>query len=205
MLKTLHFFSLLGLVVFSLSSAQEIDAQGAFEAKCQLCHTVKAVTPEEKEKLLGPPIDEVLYHVKERYPIKADAVKFMADYIREPKVEKALCASMDKFGLMPSMKKTVSPKEAEAIASMLFDTYPRKSFAKKEKKSRAGVSFETIDSDGDGVISPEEFRIFRARRNGIDPEKFRADLYFKKVDLNGDGVMDRKEFEAMRKARMSQE
>jgi hypothetical protein len=145
-----------------------------------------------------------MYHVKEKYPIRVDAVKFMADYTLEPKVEKALCASMDKFGLMPSMKKTVTPEEAVAISEMLFDRFPRPEFARQEKKSREGIRFSDLDADGNGYVTPEEFRNFRARRNGIDPENFKADLYFKKVDKNGDGRMSPEEFEAMRQAKMKQ-
>ena len=194
-----------GMILSLITAALQgggIDAKAAFKSKCLLCHTVKRVTPAEKEKLLGPPADEVMYHVKERYPIKEDAVKFMADYILEPKVEKALCASMDKFGLMPSMKASVTPEEARAIAGMMFDAFPRPDFTLREKKSRRGITFADLDTDGDGSVSPEEFRNFRARRNGIDPEKFKADLYFQKVDLDRDGKMSPGEFEAMRKARM---
>jgi mono/diheme cytochrome c family protein len=192
---------LAGVLGMTTLYGAQIDAAAAFRAKCLLCHTTKAVAGKEKEKLLGPPVDEVLFHVKEKYPIKEDAVKFMADYIREPKVEKALCASMDKFGLMPAMKSTVSPEEAAAIASMLFDRFPRPEFARQEKKNREGLRFSDLDADGDGYVTPEEFRDFRARRNGIDPEKFKADLYFKKVDKNGDGRMSPEEFEAMRRAK----
>jgi hypothetical protein len=190
------------LLALTLSHAAGIDAEAAFKSKCKICHTTKAVTAEEKDRLLGPPIDEVMYHVKEKYPIRVDAVKFMADYTLEPKVEKALCASMDKFGLMPSMKKTVTPEEAVAISEMLFDNFPRPEFARQEKKSREGIRFSDLDADGNGYVTPEEFRNFRARRNGIDPEKFKADLYFKKVDKNGDGRMSPEEFEAMRQAKM---
>lgn len=185
----------------SRAGADEAKAKAAFRAKCILCHTTKTVTPQGKDKLLGPPADEVMYHVKEKYPIKEDAVKFIADYILEPKVEKALCASMDKFGLMPSMKTSVSPDEARAIASMMFDSFPRSEFSGKEKKNRKGISFATIDTDKDGFVSPEEFRIFRAKRNGLDPKKFKADLYFQKIDLNRDGKMSPEEFEKMRRAR----
>jgi mono/diheme cytochrome c family protein len=202
MKKTVWKTGLTLVLTFAALQGAGIDAKEAFKAKCLLCHTTKAVTPPEKEKLLGPPADEVMFHVKERYPIKADAVRFVADYILEPKVEKALCASMDKFGLMPSMKATVTPEEARAIAAMMFDAFPRSEFTRREKKSREGISFETVDTDGDGFVTPGEFRNFRAKRNGIDPGKFKADLYFQKVDLNKDGKMSPEEFEAMRKAKM---
>jgi len=184
-------------------TAGTIDARAAFKNKCLLCHTVRIkIPPAEREKLLGPPVNEVMYHVKEKYPIKEDAVAFMADYILHPTVEKALCASMDKFGLMPSMKSSVSPAEARAIASMLFDRFPRTDFSRSQERSRRGVTFSDLDSDGDGFVSPDEFRKFRAKRNGMDVKSFKADLYFRKVDLNGDGRMSPEEFEAMRQKKM---
>jgi len=178
------------------------EAEKLFRLHCTLCHTTRNVSSAEKSRLLGPPVDEVMYHVKEKYPIREDAVKFMADYILEPKVEKALCASMDKFGLMPSMKSSVTPKEAKEIASMMFDVFPRPEFSRQEKKSREGITFAAIDTDGDGFVSPGEFRDFRAKRNGIDPKEFKADLYFRKIDLDGDGKMSPKEFETMRRQKM---
>jgi mono/diheme cytochrome c family protein len=185
--------------------AGTVDAQAAFQRQCAMCHTTKGtLSPKEKETLMGPPIDEVLYHVKERYPIRTDAVKFMADYIRHPQVEKALCPSMDKFGLMPSMAKTVSAEEAQAISAMLFDTYPRKSFARQERRQRSEVRFADLDANGDGSVSPREFREFRARRNGLDPRSFKADLFFKKIDRNGDGRLSPQEFEALRQAARSE-
>ncbi len=186
------------VLLISVCAAKPIDGQEAFRNKCQLCHTVETVTADEKDRLPGPPADEVMLHVKERYPVKADAIRFIVDYTLEPAVEKALCASMDKFGLMPSMQKAVTLEEAQAIAEMMFDTFPRPEYARKEKKSREGITFATLDTNADGYITPEEFRIFRAKRNGIDPKKFKANLYFQKVDINHDGRMSPEEFEAMR-------
>jgi len=183
--------------------AAGIDADAAFRSKCLLCHTTKTVTPREKEKLLGPPVDEVMLHVKEKYPIKEDAVKFMTDYILHPTVEKALCASMDKFGLMPSMRSSVDPAEAEAIVSMMFDRFPRAAYISGARKSRKTIGFATLDADGDGYISPKEFRNFRAKRNGIDPKTFKADLYFRKIDRDGDGRISPEEFEAMRTTKIN--
>ena len=184
------------------ASASEIDAKLLYKNKCKVCHTTKLVTLQEKGNLTGPPADEVMLHIKERYPEKEEAVKFMVDYIMQPDVQKALCASIDKFGLMPSMKNVVTPDEGAAISEMMFDTFPREAFAKMEMKSREGITFETIDSNGDGGISSEEFKLFRAKRNKIDPESFRGDLYFQKVDLDHDGKMSKEEFQKMREERM---
>ena len=114
-----------------LAAADIPDAAGIFRAKCQLCHTTRQVSSFEREKLLGPPIEEVMLKVKEKYPIREDAVRFIADYVRAPSIDKALCPSLDRYGLMPSLKRTLPKAEAEAVATMLFDTYPRGDAAKR--------------------------------------------------------------------------
>ncbi|QOR61423.1 EF-hand domain-containing protein [Sulfurovum sp. ST-21] len=184
------------------ASSEKIDTRLLYKNKCKICHTTRLVTLQGKGNLTGPPADEVMLHVKEKYPEKEEAVKFMVDYIMDPSVTKALCASIDKFGLMPSMKNTITPNEAKAISEMMFDTFPREAFSKMEMQSRRGITFKTIDRNGDGSISPEEFKLFRAKRNNIDPESFRGNLYFQKVDLDHNGKMSKDEFQKMREGRM---
>jgi len=172
------------------------DAKELFKAKCVMCHTAKEVN--SKQNLIGPPADEVMFHVKEKYSNKKEAIAFMKDYIFNPDPKKALCASMDKFGLMPSQKDIISDKEASEILEFMFDKFPKATFEKKEKKDRANITFDKIDTNNDGFVSPKEFREFRAKRNGIDVKTFKQDLYFKKIDLNNDGKMDKEEFKKMR-------
>jgi len=167
-----------------------------------MCHTTKLISRDQKKGLIGPPIDEVMLHVKEHYPEKKEAVAFIADYLMHPSVDKALCASIDKFGVMPSMKGRINQQEALAVSEMIFEKFPREQFATMEKKSREGITFDTIDIDKDGKITSREFQIFRAKRNHMDPNSFKHDLYFQKIDQNKDGYMDRAEFQKMRKERM---
>ena len=128
--------ALLTLMTGSLAMAGTPDAAEIFHAKCQLCHTTRQVTPSEREKLLGPPVEEVMLKVKEKYPIREDAVRFIADYVRAPSIDKALCPSLDRYGLMPSMEKTLTKAEAEAVAEMLFDTYPRGTVKKPPSRKK---------------------------------------------------------------------
>jgi mono/diheme cytochrome c family protein len=186
----------------ALSAAEPINAQKRFSQSCVVCHSAKLTDPNNKGNLIGPPADEVLMHVKEKFSDKKTAVKFMVDYIMKPDPDKALCASMDKFGLMPSMEGVVTRAEAEAITSMMYDTFPHPEFAQKDQKVREGITFETIDINKDSGISPEEFKNFRAKKNGIDPAKFKHDLYFQRIDLNKDGKMDKEEFKKMRESKM---
>jgi len=202
-MKYTTFTLLTGLILTTITTnaSETIDAKKLFTRSCIVCHTATLTDPNNKGNLIGPPADEVLMHVKEKFTNKEEAVKFMVDYIMKPDASKALCASMDKFGLMPSMEGVVSPEEAKEISAMMYDTFPHEEFAQKDKKVRAGISFETIDTNSDGGISPEEFKNFRAKKNGIDPAKFKHDLYFQRVDTNKDGKMDREEFQRMRESK----
>jgi len=183
------------------SQIRKAEAEKLYKAHCSLCHRTGIIKNVDKSRLLGPPVNEVMYHVKERYPIRVDAIRFMFDYVMKPEVQKALCASMDRFGMMPSMKGVLSGKELRAVLEMMFERFPDSKFAGKEKKERVKITFGMLDRNGDGYVSPEEFREFRARRNGIDPGEFRADLYFEKVDMDRDGKMSPEEFKKMRKAK----
>jgi len=194
---------LLGIYLgVSLLQADESSAKKLYKANCIMCHTTKLITRDQKKGLIGPPIDEVMLHVKERYPDRDKAVNFIADYLMHPSADKALCASIDKFGVMPSMKSRISNDEAVAVSEMIFDKFPRQQFATMERKSREGITFETIDSNGDGKITSKEFQHFRAKRNHMNPDSFKHDLYFQKIDQNGDGFMDKVEFQKMREERM---
>jgi len=109
---------------FSSLQASEKTPQELFTANCTSCHIT--VHQEDESKLLAPPIMGAVRHVKEKYSTKEEAVKFMVDYIQNPAKEKATCedGSIQKFGLMPSLKGAVSPEDLEKIAGYVYDTYP---------------------------------------------------------------------------------
>jgi len=103
-----------------------------FERHCVMCHSL--TRPKDPKNMVAPAIAGVMFHVKERYPNKEDAVRFIVDYVRSPSHDKALCPSVKRFGLMPPIN---LPKEdLEAIASYLFDNFPPEGF-----KHRGGGMF----------------------------------------------------------------
>ena len=189
------------VVLGAFALAGQSDPHKLFDAHCAACHITDLGKMGNKSALIAPPADEVMTHIKEDFPSKTEAVRFMAEYVLHPDPRKAHCASIETFGVMPSQKGVITPEEAEAITGMMYDTYPRAAFTEQENKGgnkHRGMTFETLDLDGDGAITAKEFQLFRARKNHIDPAKFVNTYYFDRLDLNGDGKMDREEFGKMK-------
>ena len=124
-ISIIKWFLLIVLSGSFLIAETSVEGVRIFHNKCQLCHTTEAPESSNQSLLLGPSIETVMLKVKERYPIREDAIKFITDYILNPSINKALCPSLDKYGLMPSMKRILSPDDAKEVAKMLFDTFPR--------------------------------------------------------------------------------
>jgi mono/diheme cytochrome c family protein len=115
---------LIGMGTGGLYAADATSGEALFAANCTACHVTQH--PEDESTLKAPPIMGAVRHVKEKYPTKEAAVKFMVDYIQNPAKEKAACEprSIERFGLMPSLKGAVSPEDLEKIAAYVYDTYP---------------------------------------------------------------------------------
>lgn len=105
-------------------SATELSGEQLLTTNCITCHATQHAADEST--MIAPPIMGVIRHVKEKYPNKEDAVAFMVDYFQNPTKDKAACEpkSIERFGLMPSLKGAVSPEDLEKIASYAYDTYP---------------------------------------------------------------------------------
>ena len=118
----------LSLLVISLgavtSTAQE-KGSTLFEKKCAACHVKQRPAYEEMKNLIAPPIMGVMTHVKNAKTTKTEAVSFINDYIFDPTPAKALCMkqSIERFGLMPSQKGSLTKEESTAIAEYLYDNY----------------------------------------------------------------------------------
>ncbi len=184
------------IAISTVLSASEIDTGKLYENYCVVCHVTDLEKMKDKASLIAPPADEIMEHMKYEFENKEKAVKFMAEYMLTPDPKKALCASIETFGVMPAQKGIITLEEAEAISSMMFDKYPRKEFIADEVKGR--MTFEKLDVNVDGSITAKEYQLFRATKNNIDPSKFINSYYFDRLDLNGDGKMDREEYNIMR-------
>ena len=117
-----------GLTIALEASLFASDAKALFQQKCAVCHMQTKPTPKQRSQMVAPPVLGVMFHVKKRYPNRADAVAFIVDYAHNPSKKKALCPSIKRFGVMPSQKGAVTKDELKAIASYMFDRFPPADF-----------------------------------------------------------------------------
>jgi mono/diheme cytochrome c family protein len=194
-MKKIYLASIALVSIVFAGSGEEL-----FKAKCAACHQVAV---KDKNSLIAPPINKVMMHMHKAFDSKEKAVSFIKEYALNPDPKKTNCPSIDVFGVMPSQKGNVNPKEIEEIANYLYDNFPTKAFMQKrmaQKGMRRGMGgFKMMDTNGDGYISKDEFNAFRAKKEGIDISKFKYDYFFKKLDTNGDGKLDKSEMMQFRK------
>ncbi len=95
------------------------------EKRCGSCHMVSNPTIEQVKHMVAPPMWGVARHLKREIPEKEEFVSFVADYIMDPAEEKIRFnkEAFDRFGLMPSMKGTLTDEEARLVAEYLYKTY----------------------------------------------------------------------------------
>ena len=175
-LKTLTLSTLLIAGMMNIANASE-GAEKIFDNKCAACHS--KTMPKDRSTVIAPALFGVMRHIKMAYPQKEEAVKFMVDYVLEPTKEKAICMpqKIQRFGLMPSQKGNITEEELKEVSEWMFENYPPKNFmgrgqgknsqacnGMQNKGMQGRPNFEDFDSNGDGVISKEEFATFQEGR-----------------------------------------
>ncbi|MEA3456620.1 MAG: hypothetical protein U9R26_08940 [Campylobacterota bacterium] len=133
---------LLPAVVTGMLSAAEMTGEALFETKCSACHLKSR--PDDTSKMKAPPVMGVMRHVKEQYPQKEGAVQFMVDYIQNPTAQKAVCIpqSIERFGLMPSMKGVATTEEFTKIAEYLYDNFGNRGQGRGRGQGRRGQGMQ---------------------------------------------------------------
>ncbi len=117
-------FTLLTVVALSALFGG-VSGRELVEKRCGSCHMVSNPTIEQVKHMVAPPMWGVARHIKREIPQKDEFVSFVADYIMEPAEEKIRFnkEAFRRFGLMPSMKGTMTDAEARLVAEYLYETY----------------------------------------------------------------------------------
>ncbi len=107
--------------------ASEIDI---LKSKCATCHMLEKPTPDMIPTLKAPPMEAVMYHTKLLMNDKEKIKAFIADYVINPAAEKSVCESnkVQQYGVMPSLKGSVSKEELSKISEYLIEHYPSEAF-----------------------------------------------------------------------------
>ncbi len=109
---------------------------------CASCHLLTTPKDSAMTSMKAPAMDGVMFHLKEALGSHKKVKNFIVDYVQNPQLSKTLCESnrVKKFGLMPSLKGSITTKELESISDYLIENYPTKEFIdmrdNKRKNSR---------------------------------------------------------------------
>ena len=122
-MKKLIILALLTANVYASDSAEVL-----FDTKCMMCHS--KTRPADISTVIAPALMGVMRHIKMEYPDRDEAIAFMSDYILNPTIDKAICmpSKIERFGLMPSQKGSVTNKELKEITGWMFDNFPPAGF-----------------------------------------------------------------------------
>ena len=122
--KTVLAVAIIGMGILH---ASEVDL---LKSKCASCHMLERPTADMIPNLKAPPMEAVMYHTKLVMNDKEKMKAFIGDYVINPSAEKSVCESnkVQQYGIMPSLKGSISEKELSEISDYLIAHYPSKEF-----------------------------------------------------------------------------
>ena len=126
MKKIVLFATVMGTLAFANSG------EALIKTKCASCHTLAIPQMEMMPDFVAPPMDAVMFHMKDVITGNDNLKAFIDDYVFDPDVSKSVCESnkVQKFGVMPSQKGKVTKEELAMISDYMIATYPREKFVK---------------------------------------------------------------------------
>lgn len=115
------------IIGMGILHASEVDL---LKSKCATCHMLERPTADMIPDLKAPPIEAVMFHTKLVMNDKEEIKVFITDYVRNPAAEKSVCESnkVQQYGVMPSLKGSISDEELSKISDYLIEHYPSKEF-----------------------------------------------------------------------------
>jgi uncharacterized membrane protein len=95
------------------------EAKQIFEQKCMTCHTI--TPPKDKSTMLAPPMKGVMFHMADEIGDKEKIRAHFNDFVMDPTKEKAICKSVRRFGLMPSLKGQITKEELAIVTDWIIE------------------------------------------------------------------------------------
>jgi cytochrome c len=92
------------------------NAKEIFTQKCAICHTDKSI-----DNRIAPPARGLMLHLKENFKTDKEIISHINSFVLNPTREKAICKSIKKFGLMPSLKGSISRQELSMVSKWMVE------------------------------------------------------------------------------------
>lgn len=115
------------MIGISTLYSNELDL---IKSKCATCHMLEKPTADMIPTLKAPPMEAVMYHINLVMKDKEEVKVFISDYVINPAAEKSVCESnkVQQYGVMPSLKGSISKEDLSKISEYLINHYPSKEF-----------------------------------------------------------------------------
>lgn len=110
---------LISFLLLSTASYGNEKGKILFMDKCSSCHVMEI--PQDRSTLAGPPAKGIMFHMSEAFSNKTDIQKHIEEFVLNPTLEKAICRSTRRFGLMPSQKGLISKEELKIVATWMIE------------------------------------------------------------------------------------
>ncbi len=146
-MKTIATIFILFFSTLMTLSAEEPTGESIYQSKCVECHTLKNPTDmsnEERAEMMktmkAPPMPKVSAQLKNAFDYNETKFRaFVEDYIQNPDANKSLCAPMavKRFGVMPTIGKTLTKEERKVIAKWLYENFNEKAISQNREACNA--------------------------------------------------------------------
>ncbi len=103
----------------SMLSASEEKGEALFKTNCASCHSL--TQPQDKSKMVAPPARGVVFHMSEAFGTEDEIKAHIQDFVINPSAEKAICKSVKRFGVMPSLKGAISEEDLKEVAEWMVE------------------------------------------------------------------------------------
>ena len=107
------------LAMLQLANASEENAEALFKANCATCHSL--TQPKDRSKMVAPPARGVMFHLSQAFQSKEKIKAHIEDFVIHPSAEKAICQSVKRFGVMPSLQGAISDDDLQEISEWMIE------------------------------------------------------------------------------------
>jgi cytochrome c len=122
-----------------MAKESEVEkTKSLIQKNCATCHTLEMPPPNTISSLPAPPMNAIVFHLKRELKSYEKQKEFIVNYSLNPKAELSVCdmTKVKRYGVMPSLKGTVSKKDLILISTHLLENFPSKEFIESRAEAK---------------------------------------------------------------------